>query len=56
VGSRRGRSKGAEVEGENKRGGGVSGYFTALEGLVGVGEQCGNVTLPPSLHPWSISG
>ncbi len=45
VGSRRGSREGAELEGENKRGGGVRGYFTAPEGLVGVGEQCGNVTL-----------
>jgi hypothetical protein len=56
MGSRRGRSEGAELEGENKRGGGVRGYFTAQEGLVGVGEQCGNVTLPHSSPPWSISG
>ncbi len=46
--SRRGRSEGAELEGENKRGGGVMGYFTTLEGLVGLGEQCDNVTLPHS--------
>ncbi len=39
MGSRRGRSKGAELEGENKRGGGVRGYFTALEGLVGWGSS-----------------
>jgi hypothetical protein len=56
VGSRRGRSEGVELKGENKRGGGVRGYFTTLEGLVGVGEQCGNVTLPHSSPPWSISG
>jgi hypothetical protein len=37
VGSRRGRSAGAELEGENKKGGGARGYFTALEGLVGGG-------------------
>jgi hypothetical protein len=37
------------------RGGGVRGYFIALEGLVGVGEQCSNVTLPHSSPPWSIS-
>ncbi len=46
MGSRRGRSEGAELEGENNRGGGgggVRGYVTALEGLVGVGEQCGTV-------------
>jgi hypothetical protein len=55
-GESRGRSKGAELEGENKRGGGMRGYFTALEGLVGVGEQCGNVTLLHSSPPWSISG
>ncbi len=35
---------------------GVRGFFTALEGLVGVGEQCCNVTLPHSSPPWSISG
>jgi hypothetical protein len=34
------------LEGENKRGRGVRGNFTALKGLVWVGEQCGNVTLP----------
>ncbi len=56
VGSQRWRSEGAELKGENKRGGGVRGYFNALEGLVGVGEQCGNVTLPHSSPPWSISG
>jgi hypothetical protein len=69
VGSQRGRSEGAELEREDKRGGGVEsggvkerrgggvrGYFTALEGLVGVGEQCGNVTLPHSSPPMSISG
>jgi hypothetical protein len=56
VWSRRGRSEGAELEGENKRGGGVRGYFTAPEGLVGVGEQCGNVTLLHSSPPLSISG
>jgi hypothetical protein len=65
VGSGRGRSDGAELEGENKRGGrvegwrgggvegvegvegwrggggggGVRGYFTPLEGLVGVGSS-----------------
>jgi hypothetical protein len=33
VGSRRGRSEGAELEGENKRGGGVR-------------EHCGKETLP----------
>jgi hypothetical protein len=32
------------------------GYFTAVEGLVRVGEQCGKVTLPNSSPPWSISG
>ncbi len=56
MGSRRGRSEGAELEWENKRGGGVRAYFTALEGLVGVGEQCGNVSLPHSSPPWSTSG
>jgi hypothetical protein len=56
VGSRRGRIEGAELEKENKRNGGVRGYFTALEGLVGVGEQCGSVTLPHSSPPLSISG
>jgi hypothetical protein len=30
-GSRRGRTEGAELEGENKRGGGVRGYLTALQ-------------------------
>ncbi len=57
MGSRRGRSEGPSwrgrikgVEGwrggrvEGGGGGGVRGYFTALEGLPGVGEQCGNVT------------
>ncbi len=53
MGSRRGRSEGAELKGENKKGGGVRGYFTALEGLV---EQCVNITLPRSSPPWSISG
>ncbi len=48
MGSRRGRTEEAELKGENKRGGGVMGYLTALEGLVGVGEQCDNVTLPHS--------
>ncbi len=33
-------------------GGGVRGYFTALEGWLGVGEQCDNVTLPHSSPPW----
>ncbi len=62
--TRLGRMEGDELEGENKRrggveggwGGGVRGYFTALEGLVGVGKQCGNVTLLHSSPPWSISG
>jgi hypothetical protein len=60
-GESEGRSEGAELEGENKWGGGVTlphwrGYFTTLEGLVGIGEQCSKVTLPrtapltPSLH------
>ncbi len=31
----------------------MRGYFTALEGLVEVGEQCGNVTLWHSSPPWS---
>jgi hypothetical protein len=48
-GEARGRIKGVE-------GGGVRGFFTALEGLVRVGEQCGNITLPHSSPPWSISG
>jgi hypothetical protein len=39
VGSRRRRNEGAKLERENKRGGGVRGYFTALEGLVGVGSS-----------------
>jgi hypothetical protein len=64
VGSRRGRIKGAELEGENKRDGGVEGWrgwrgeglLYALEGLMGVGEQCVNVTLLHSSPPWSISG
>jgi hypothetical protein len=43
VGSRRGRSEAAQLEGENKRGGGVRGYFDALEELVGMGELCGKV-------------
>jgi hypothetical protein len=39
---------------QNVMDGGVNGYFTALDGLVGLGEQCGKVTLthcspPPTL-------
>ncbi len=34
-----GEKRGGELEGENKRGGGVRGYFTALEGLVGWGKS-----------------
>ncbi len=72
VGSWRGRSEGAELEGENKRGGGVEGVegwrgggvegwrggrlLYRIGGVGGGGEQCGNVTLPHSSHPWSISG
>jgi hypothetical protein len=46
-----GRSQGAESEGENKS----SGW---MEGLVGVGKQCGNIDAllpplsPPSIHPF----
>jgi hypothetical protein len=38
VGSRRGRSEGSRWRGRIK--GVEGGYFTALEGLVGVGELC----------------
>jgi hypothetical protein len=54
---RGGRVGGGELKGvEGWRGWRVRGYFTAVEGFVRVGEQCGNVTLPCSSPPWSISG
>ncbi len=46
MGSRRGQEKGPSWRGRIKGVEGWRGYFTALEGLVGVGEQCGKVTLP----------
>jgi hypothetical protein len=56
VGSQRGEARVPCFRGRIKGLQGVRGYFTALEGLVRVGEQCGNVTLPHSSPPWSISG
>jgi hypothetical protein len=59
VGIWSGEKRGGQVGRKNKRGGGVEGvrcYFTAPEGLVGVGQQCGYVTLPHSSPPWSTSG
>jgi hypothetical protein len=50
VGSRRGRSEGAELEGENKRGGGVQGWrgFNLCVKLMGgcVGSVVRNFTGP----------
>jgi hypothetical protein len=48
VGSRRGRSEGAELEGENKRGGGVEGLKPMCGCDGGVGWLCGKKTFLPS--------
>jgi hypothetical protein len=56
VGSRRGRSEGAELERENKRGGGGGGVTLSHWRGWGGGGQCGNVTLPHSSSPSSTSG
>ncbi len=45
VGSRRGKSEGAELEGEIKRGGGVEWLKPMCEGDRGVGWQCGKKIL-----------
>ncbi len=41
VGSRRGRSEGADLEGENERGAGVEGFKPKCEDDGGVPWQCG---------------
>jgi hypothetical protein len=55
-GVRGGEARGPSWRGRIKGVKGMRGYFAALEGLVGVGEQWGNVILPHSSPPWSISG
>jgi hypothetical protein len=58
VGNWRGGSQRAELEGENKRGGGMEVLLYCTGGFGGGGEQCGKVTLshctppPHTLPPW----